>query len=285
MASKSSPLDSSFSLKDPVWVRRHDETLEGIVEYLGSVSFANGQDWVGVRLTGDAMGRGKNNGTVHGRHYFDAHTNCGLFVRKSVLQKRRLNKLEELRLKRERESLLAARSHGSSSPRSPGSSAISSPTHPIRAGERDPSRQKFKASSSQSPSSASHVVHPSSATRQEQNISTASSNDELDLLLHDDFASPNKSLAASKASEPPLPKQGGDDKKVHQQDARTQGDAPERSPIHDLLAPTTQQAFRVISSKNGAPEKEATTVATTVAPMTEATTVATIPSMPPRAPI
>jgi hypothetical protein len=95
-------------LYDAVWIRRNadlrtDTYWEGVVEYLGCVDFADGNDWVGVRLTGACEGLGKNNGTVQGRFYFDAPPNCGLFVRQSsgVVQRRSLTKREEVRLRRE----------------------------------------------------------------------------------------------------------------------------------------------------------------------------------------
>jgi CAP-Gly domain len=100
--------DPPLVLYDAVWIRRHadlrtESYWEGIVEYLGSVDFAIGQDWVGVRLTGASAGLGKNNGTVQGRCYFDAPPNCGLFVRQSsgVVQRRSLTKREEVRLRRD----------------------------------------------------------------------------------------------------------------------------------------------------------------------------------------
>jgi CAP-Gly domain len=95
-------------LYEAVWIRRHadlrTETYwEGIVEYLGTVDFADGNDWIGIRLTGACEGLGKNNGTVQERSYFDAPPNCGLFVRQSsgVVQRRSLTKREEVRLRRE----------------------------------------------------------------------------------------------------------------------------------------------------------------------------------------
>jgi CAP-Gly domain len=95
-------------LNEAVWIRRHadlrTETYwEGIVEYLGPVDFADGHDWVGIRLTGASQGLGKNAGTVQGRQYFDAPANCGLFVRQSsgVVQRRSLTKLEQVRLRRD----------------------------------------------------------------------------------------------------------------------------------------------------------------------------------------
>jgi len=68
---------------------------------MGKVQFADGDDWVGVRLTGSAVGLGKNDGSVQGHAYFDCPPQCGLFVKKSSLSKRQLTRLEELRLRRE----------------------------------------------------------------------------------------------------------------------------------------------------------------------------------------
>lgn len=76
--------------------------LQGVVAYLGEVSFSEGTDWVGVRLTGASVGMGKNDGSVRGVRYFDnCGTNGGVFVRRAAVTKRNLTRLEELRLKRE----------------------------------------------------------------------------------------------------------------------------------------------------------------------------------------
>jgi CAP-Gly domain/ABC transporter transmembrane region len=102
-----SPL--GLSLMDPVLVRRNSDwrqetLLEGVVGYLGRVDFAEGNDWVGVRLTGSSaspVALGKNNGTVQGRFYFDAPPNCGLFVRQAALERRILTKRQEIQLRRD----------------------------------------------------------------------------------------------------------------------------------------------------------------------------------------
>jgi len=93
----------SLQLNDPVSVENKSSTqrLQGVIAYLGPVSFADGDDWVGVRLTGDSVGKGKNDGSVKGKLYFNCSPNGGVFVRKSSLRKRNLTRLDELRLKRE----------------------------------------------------------------------------------------------------------------------------------------------------------------------------------------
>jgi len=107
----------TFQLNDPVHVENTSGTddsssitsssssttpLEGIVAHLGPVQFAPGSDWVGIRLTGSSLNQGKNSGTVKGVSYFDAGgEKNGLFVKKSHVKKRKLTKLEELRLRRE----------------------------------------------------------------------------------------------------------------------------------------------------------------------------------------
>lgn len=83
-------------------IRDSGANLEGIVAFVGNVAFAEGEgDWVGVRLTGSSAGKGKNDGSVQSQRYFKCPENCGLFVRPLSLQKRRLTRLEELRLRRE----------------------------------------------------------------------------------------------------------------------------------------------------------------------------------------
>ena len=95
-----------LNVNDPVKVDQKppNQPLRGIVSYIGSVEFAEGDDWVGVRLTGASVGRGKNDGTVQGKTYFEVSqgaANGGVFVRVSHVRKVVLTKLESLRLKRE----------------------------------------------------------------------------------------------------------------------------------------------------------------------------------------
>lgn len=104
--------------------------LEGIVAHLGPVQFAPGNDWVGIRLTGSSVGKGKNDGSVKGIPYFDAgssSSNNGMFVKKNVVTKRILSRLEELRLRRELSEAGAGAASGSSSVRG-GAATISSTT-------------------------------------------------------------------------------------------------------------------------------------------------------------
>ena len=93
---------SDIELNAAVFVNREGgEKLEGVVAFLGKVDFAEGDDWVGVRLTGSSAGQGKNEGSVKGKSYFKSPPSCGLFVRKAALEVRKLTKIEELRLRRE----------------------------------------------------------------------------------------------------------------------------------------------------------------------------------------
>jgi dynactin 1 len=101
---------SSFAVNDPVHVERESQQLEGVVDFCGAVDFADGDDWVGVRLTGPSVGLGKNDGSVKGQRYFQCGPNGGVFVREAHVSKRTLSRLEELRLKRE----LAAAGRGAS---------------------------------------------------------------------------------------------------------------------------------------------------------------------------
>lgn len=115
---------SNLQINDAVHVERGDsQQLEGVVAYLGSVQFSQGDDWVGVRLTGTSVGLGKNDGSVQGVSYFQSGPNGGVFVRRAHVSKRELTKLEALRLKRE----LAKKSAGITSPR-PTSAAAATPS-------------------------------------------------------------------------------------------------------------------------------------------------------------
>ena len=99
------PKTLSLQLNDAVSVTsshcQNDEVLEGVVAFQGSVAFESGDDWIGVRLTGRSIGRGRNNGSVQGHAYFECPEKCGIFVRSAAAQKRNLTRLEELRLRRE----------------------------------------------------------------------------------------------------------------------------------------------------------------------------------------
>uniref|UniRef100_A0A8D8Q2E3 Dynactin subunit 1 n=1 Tax=Cacopsylla melanoneura TaxID=428564 RepID=A0A8D8Q2E3_9HEMI len=53
----------------------------GTVAYLGNTSFAVGK-WVGIILDEP---KGKNNGLVNGKQYFECDENCGLFVKQNQL--------------------------------------------------------------------------------------------------------------------------------------------------------------------------------------------------------
>lgn len=115
---------TDLEVNDPVHVERGDsQQLEGVVAYLGKVQFADGDDWVGVILTGTSLGLGKNDGSVKGVSYFSCGPKNGVFVRKSHVSRRPLTRLEELRLKRE----LAKQSAGISSPTRTSTASTSSP--------------------------------------------------------------------------------------------------------------------------------------------------------------
>jgi hypothetical protein len=101
-----------LQLNDAVHVTRDARQLEGVISFLGSVSFTDGDDWVGVRLTGASIGMGKNDGSVEDVSYFTCPQNCGMFVRQAAVTKRSLTRLEELRLRRE----LASSSAGTTAP-------------------------------------------------------------------------------------------------------------------------------------------------------------------------
>ncbi|KAG7359168.1 CAP-Gly domain containing protein [Nitzschia inconspicua] len=142
----------SFEVNDPVFVQnRENRQLEGVVAYIGSVDFADGDDWVGVRLTGSSVGLGKNDGTVQGRKYFDSPPQCGLFVKVSAIEKRQLNRLEMLRLRRE----LA--SSGTADTPSGGGNAVA--TGSTAGGSRTPIRRPATSNTD-----ASSVTTPSTLT-------------------------------------------------------------------------------------------------------------------------
>ncbi|KAL3798689.1 hypothetical protein HJC23_004440 [Cyclotella cryptica] len=102
VTSSSSSSSSSTANSNSSSNNNDDEKLEGIIAHLGPVQFAPGTDWIGIRLTGSSLGRGKNDGTVRDVFYFDAGGDKnGMFVRRCHVTKRNLSRLESLRLKRE----------------------------------------------------------------------------------------------------------------------------------------------------------------------------------------
>ena len=138
---------TDFAVNDAVHVVQRDgKKLEGVVAYVGPVDFAEGSDWVGVRLTGSSVGQGKNDGSVQGKSYFTAPANSGMFVRNAAVQRRTLTRLEELRLRRELNSTAtgnsAASAFGSTT-----STTTTTTTSPMRT---TPSRTTAASSSSSS---------------------------------------------------------------------------------------------------------------------------------------
>ena len=116
---------TDLKLNDPVQIDQKQSTsnspLSGVVAFLGPVEFSDGDDWVGIRLTGTSVGKGKNDGTVNDKKYFDVSCSAGdgggLFVRAGAgtIHKVTLTKLEALRLKRELQSTGASSSRSVSS--------------------------------------------------------------------------------------------------------------------------------------------------------------------------
>mmetsp|Transcript_7307 Transcript_7307/g.16563 ORF Transcript_7307/g.16563 Transcript_7307/m.16563 type:complete len:292 (+) Transcript_7307:113-988(+) len=128
--------DDVLNLNDAVHIEQTSITLEGIVAHLGSVQFAPGQDWIGIRLTGASVGKGKNDGSVKGVQYFNAggaagEGKNGMFVKRSHVTKRKLSRLEELRLRRELSEMKSSAGAGGASAAgsaSAGRTSIKSPT-------------------------------------------------------------------------------------------------------------------------------------------------------------
>ena len=56
----------------------------GTVRFVGSVDYANGDDWCGIEM--DESGIGKNNGTVKGKTYFSTAPKMALLVRATAVQ-------------------------------------------------------------------------------------------------------------------------------------------------------------------------------------------------------
>ena len=73
MKSLTGMAEKSLRLNQRVEVTGKD--VRGIVAYVGSTMFASGK-WIGVILDEP---RGKNNGTVQGKTYFQVNIHCHLF--------------------------------------------------------------------------------------------------------------------------------------------------------------------------------------------------------------
>lgn len=90
-------LDGELKMGDAVTVvsssspAREDSSspskLQGVVAHLGPVQFAPGSDWIGVKLTGESAGLGRNDGSVEGVIYFDSSEKCGMFARRVNVKK------------------------------------------------------------------------------------------------------------------------------------------------------------------------------------------------------
>ncbi len=59
-----------------------DKGLEGTVRFIGTTLFAPGK-WIGIELE---EFKGKNNGIIQGKVYFQCPENCGLMVRQNQVQ-------------------------------------------------------------------------------------------------------------------------------------------------------------------------------------------------------
>ena len=70
---------ATYEVGQSVHVR--DKDVSGTVAYIGTTEFAPGT-WVGIILDEP---KGKNNGTVQGKSYFECTDKHGMFVRQSQL--------------------------------------------------------------------------------------------------------------------------------------------------------------------------------------------------------
>ena len=102
-------IDEELQIGDPVLVdstssksgltqKKSDEPaqeLEGVVAYVGSVQFATGHDWIGIRLTGVSVGKGRNDGSVKGVNYFGCEEKSGVFVKRAHVRERELEPMNK----------------------------------------------------------------------------------------------------------------------------------------------------------------------------------------------
>jgi hypothetical protein len=71
---------------NPIHVNRGTGQLEGAVAYFGTMEFASGNYWLGIRLMGSLVGLGKNDGTVKDKQYFACPNNCECLFDQQQLQ-------------------------------------------------------------------------------------------------------------------------------------------------------------------------------------------------------
>ncbi|GAA6064507.1 hypothetical protein JCM10212_004868 [Sporobolomyces blumeae] len=71
--------EATFGVGDEVSFEVGGEAMEGTVRFIGEVSGKAGS-WGGVELSPAFAGRGKNDGSVKGVHYFTCPPACGLFL-------------------------------------------------------------------------------------------------------------------------------------------------------------------------------------------------------------
>jgi len=92
--------DTSLNIDDAVYVMGEPPRLTGIVKYVGETSQEGDDRLIGIVMTGGSMGRGNTDGFRKGVRHFTCEQNNGMFIEEGKLEKRRLTKLEELRLRR-----------------------------------------------------------------------------------------------------------------------------------------------------------------------------------------
>lgn len=83
-------LKDRVSINIPTPNRKDKKTksiLQGVVAFVGPVKFAEGDDWVGIRLIGNSVGQGQNDGTVDGVLYFEERCppRDGIFMRQDAV--------------------------------------------------------------------------------------------------------------------------------------------------------------------------------------------------------
>jgi len=77
------PKELSINMRVYVLSTKDGSKMPGTVQFIGHTAFSAGI-WIGVSL--DAA-QGKNDGSVHGRRYFDCAPEHGLFVKEDVVER------------------------------------------------------------------------------------------------------------------------------------------------------------------------------------------------------
>ncbi|XP_049862850.1 dynactin subunit 1 isoform X4 [Schistocerca gregaria] len=176
-------------LKEGQRVEVTGKDVKGVVAYVGTTLFSSGK-WIGVILDEP---KGKNNGTVQGRTYFQCKDNHGMFVRQS-----QLTLLDE--------SGAPVKDYGSTSSTStattPDDNAKTRPRLSSVKRKTEPTAVRRKSSPAQAPRTRSDKSRNVPGRKPSSRLSLASSRSQSEFAKEDSPSSSGKDTGTPSASEP-----------------------------------------------------------------------------------